>query len=144
MNSECKTKGVVLMEDLRFANMLLQQFCYSTFHPVSSGWQSVAPASPMSREQAEVCLRNISALHARFWKDKKAIEESSPAASEQDPRSGYGSKMSYHFRKGVVNNIEKYSKNIMEGKWKQAKAMRLTKETVLPHWMTIGLSGIEI
>ena len=122
----------------------IQQFCYSTLHPVSSGWQSVAPASPMSREQAEVCLRNISALHARFWKDKKTIEESSPAASEQDPRSGYGSKMSYHFRKGVVNNIEKYSKNIMEGKWKQAKAMRLTKETVLPHWMTIGLSGMQI
>ena len=106
-----------------------------------SDWKSFAPAEAMSKDDAKLCLKNISALHAKFWKDKKTIEESEPSGSDQDTRAGHSSKFSYYFRKSVVNNVKKYFKNIKEGKWGEYKALRLTKGAVLPYWMTIGLSG---
>jgi len=124
MNSACKIKGVILMEDL-------------------GDWKSFAPAEAMTKDDAKLCLKNISALHAKFWKDKKTIEESEPSGSDQDTRASYYSKYSYYTRKSVVNNIQKYVKNIKEGKWGEYKALRLAKGSVLPYWMTIGLSDDE-
>ena len=96
----------------------------------------------MSKDEAKLCLKNISVLHAKFWKDKKTIEESEPPGSDGDTRAGYYSKYSYYTRKSVVNNIQKYVKNTKEGKWGEYKALKLPREgSVLPYWMTIELSG---
>ena len=122
MNSPSKIKSAILMEDL-------------------SGWKSIAPAIPLSKENSIACLKSISALHAKFWKDKKMIEETQISFIESDTRAANASKISYYLRKQIVNNVQKYCKKLIEGEWKLYKGMRLPKTSVLPDWMTVDLSG---
>ena len=121
MNSPSKVKSAILMEDL-------------------GSWKSIAPAIPLSKETSIASLKSISALHAKFWKDKKMIEETQTSFIESDTRAANSSKISYYLRKQIVNNVQKYSKKI-EGEWKLYKGMRLPKTSILPDWMTVSLSG---
>ena len=121
MNSPSKVKSAILMEDL-------------------GSWKSIAPAIPLSKETSIASLKSISALHAKFWKDKKMIEETQTSFIESDTRAANSSKISYYLRKQIVNNVQKYSKKI-NGEWKLYKGMRLPKTSVLPDWMTVSLSG---
>ena len=98
-----------------------------------SKWKSFPPIEPLSQDHIRLCLKNISALHATFWKDQKIIEDSEPAESEHDFRSGKYSK--------VRKNINKYFTKVTQGKWKTHGAKRLPRGSVVPSWMTIEASG---
>ena len=98
-----------------------------------SKWKSFPPIEPLSQDQIRLSLKNISSLHAKFWKDQKIIEDYEPAESEHDFRSGKYSK--------VRKNINKYFTKVTQGKWKTHGAKRLPRGSVVPSWMTIEASG---
>ena len=109
-------------------------FCiYHSFTLPYSTWKSFPPIEPLSTDQIRLCLKNISALHATFWKDQKIIADSEPAESEHEFRSGkYGK---------VRKNINKYFTKVTQSKWKTHGAKRLPHGSVVPSWMTIEASG---
>ena len=104
-----------------------------SFTSLFSTWKSFPPIEPLSTDQIRLCLKNISALHATFWKDQKIIADSEPAESEHEFRSGkYGK---------VRKNINKYFTKVTQSKWKTHGAKRLPQGSVVPSWMTIQASG---
>ena len=115
MNSKCKIRSVILMEDL-------------------SDWKSIPPVLPLTKEQSIASLKSISVLHAKFWKDKKILNES-------PNRAARNSKANHFRRKKIVNNIEKHARKLTEGDWKTYKVMKLPKNEVLPDWMDLNISG---
>ena len=121
-NSSCKVKSVILMEDL-------------------SSWQSFAPCVVLTKDCAIMSLKNNSALHAKFWKDKKAIDESRPAATEVETRAAYVSKFRYCSRKKMIKNLKKYSDKLLTGPWHCDSSMTMPRNSDLPHWMSITTSG---
>ena len=124
LNSSCKVKSVILMEDL-------------------SSWQSFAPCVVLTKDHAIMSLKNNSALHAKFWKDKKAIDESRPAATEVETRAAYVSKSRYRSRKKIIKNLKKYSDKLLTGPWHCDSSMTMPKNSDLPYWMSITSSGIS-
>ena len=121
MNRPCKNSSVILMEDL-------------------SGWKSFVPCTVLSKEEIILSLLNVSAFHAKFWKDEKAIRESRPASIEIQTRPAHTSKFRYRSRKKVVNNLKKYSDKFLN-EWHSWFAMAMPSNSTLPDWMTVEKSG---
>ena len=88
-------------------------------------------------------LKNNSALHAKFWKDKEAIDESRPAATEVETRAAYVSKSRYRSRKKIIKNLKKYSDKLLTGPWHFDSSMTMPRNSDLPYWMSITTDGIN-
>ena len=52
MNKPSKVRSVLVMEDL-------------------SDWKTIVVGTMLKKEELIMCLKNIAAMHARFWGDKK-------------------------------------------------------------------------
>ena len=108
-----------------------------------SGWKSIAPCTVLTKEQAIMSLKNISAFHANFWKNERMIRESRPASSEIQTRPANTSKFRYRSRKKIVNNMKKYSTKFLT-EWQSFNAMTIPNDSACPHWMTVEKSGTRV
>lgn len=86
----------------------------------------------MSRDQISLSLKNISALHAKFWKDQKTMQESEPSKSEDDNRGDPGK---------MKKTIDELLQKVVKSKWKNHGATRPFSDDVVASWMTIEVSG---
>ena len=96
----------------------------------SSEWKCVLHKI-LSRDQIRLCLKNISFLHAQFWKDQKTIGESKPAKSEdirENPEK-------------IKKTIHEYFNKFMASKWKADGILRPPRDHVVASWLTIEVSG---
>ena len=105
-----------------------------------SGWKSSPPCTLLTKEEIIFCLLNVSAFHAKFWKDEKVIKKFRPASNELQTRTAHTSKFRYHSRKKVVKNLKKYSDKFLNG-WCSWFGMTMPSNYALPHWMTLEKLG---
>jgi hypothetical protein len=123
LNMPTKVKTVVLMEDMK-------------------DWRSSSVGIPVSNQDANLCFRNVSILHAKFWGEnlKDIKSRFKPSKTERDFRPASYTK--FHSILNKINfstdRIKKYISKARDSDWKTDPMTSLKKDSpLIPHWLTV-------
>ena len=123
MNKPSRVKSIIIMQDL-------------------TGWYSPALCTLLNKDQALLVLKNVAALHAKFWgnKNKEISDKFAKCKTDIDYRQAYHSKAAAWMRKGNFASTEAIKKKIdkfYSGEWINHEFMTLSNDAGLPDWATI-------